>query len=416
MKTAIKTVIAGALAILLLIFTVDIISPQSTVGGISHFAFGDNHWRTPVAQIADLPITNNRPGDTIRVLATWNIYYWNGVGWVLDSSSQGSGGTDGTNGTDGKTVRNGSGVPSISLGVDGDFYIDISTWDIYGPRAAGLWGSGTSLVGPQGVQGAAGATGATGATGGQGMQGNTGATGSTGAQGIQGATGNTGATGAIGPAGPSPSGAANLVLATPDGSSGVAALRSIVSTDLPSPLIVPTIQGSSSSGGNFNIKTTSNATKGQIVVDSFWGIGYDSGDGITATNGSTGLEFFVAQGFGAAQTRGGAFAAKLFDSAGKGQLLLTSNGHICLTAGADTNQTPDTCLTRSSAGIWSADTTTDGDGSGTVRATKFRYVCGALSLTCNSSAKGTDYCSSDGSRCHCNGSVWTATPLTGVCD
>ena len=65
----------------------------------------------------------------------------------------GTNGTNGTNGADGKTVRNGTGVPSAGLGVDGDFYIDTAADAIYGPKTAGAWGSATSLVGPQGPEG-----------------------------------------------------------------------------------------------------------------------------------------------------------------------------------------------------------------------------------------------------------------------
>lgn len=61
----------------------------------------------------------------------------------------------GTNGADGKTVRSSSGVPSAALGVDGDWCIDRTNWLIYGPKANGSWGSGSSLVGPQGNPGTA---------------------------------------------------------------------------------------------------------------------------------------------------------------------------------------------------------------------------------------------------------------------
>lgn len=56
----------------------------------------------------------------------------------------------GGGGGGGNTVLNGAGAPSSGTGDDGDFYIDTSAWDIYGPKAAGAWGSGTSLVGPGG--------------------------------------------------------------------------------------------------------------------------------------------------------------------------------------------------------------------------------------------------------------------------
>ena len=118
-------------------------------------------------------------------------------------------------------------------------------------------------TGPTGATGAAGAAGATGATGSTGAAGTaatitvgtvtTGAAGSSvvitntgknsaavfafaipkGDTGATGAAGATGATGATGPVGPAPTGAANLVLATPNGSSGTAALRALVAADIP---------------------------------------------------------------------------------------------------------------------------------------------------------------------------------------
>lgn len=62
----------------------------------------------------------------------------------------GSDGAAGADGADGRTVLSGPGTPSSGLGADGDFYIDTTVWDIYGPKTAGAWGAGTSLVGPAG--------------------------------------------------------------------------------------------------------------------------------------------------------------------------------------------------------------------------------------------------------------------------
>jgi hypothetical protein len=122
---------------------------------------------------------------------------------------QGSTGATGPAGVDGKTVLNGAGVPSGSLGNLGDFYINTAASTLYGPKSAGGWGNPVSLVGPQGIQGATGPQGTQGATGPQGTQGATGPQGTQGATGPQGPTGNTGpqgiqgATGPQGPAGPS---------------------------------------------------------------------------------------------------------------------------------------------------------------------------------------------------------------------
>ena len=109
---------------------------------------------------------------------------------------QGDVGPQGPAGTDGRTWLSGTGAPSNALGEDGDFYLDTSASTYYGPKAAGVWPSGVSLVG------ATGATGATGPQGPQGDPGPTGATGATGPQGPQGDPGPAGDTGATGPQGP----------------------------------------------------------------------------------------------------------------------------------------------------------------------------------------------------------------------
>ena len=88
-------------------------------------------------------------------------------------------GPAGNDGADGKTVLNGTGAPGAGLGSDGDFYIDTAADTIYGPKTGGAWGSGTSLIGPQGLQGDPGNDGADGATGPQGPAGNDGADGKT---------------------------------------------------------------------------------------------------------------------------------------------------------------------------------------------------------------------------------------------
>lgn len=63
----------------------------------------------------------------------------------------GSAVNSGIQGSDGKTILNGTGAPGAGLGTDGDFYIDTAALEIYGPKTAGVWGSGTSIVGTDGV-------------------------------------------------------------------------------------------------------------------------------------------------------------------------------------------------------------------------------------------------------------------------
>ena len=113
------------------------------------------------------------------------------------------------------TILSGTGVPSKTRGINGDFYIDTKNLNLYGPKIKGVWKITTSLratevpvisniIGESGATGQTGATGEKGdkgdkgATGDKGANGDKGATGLTGLQGIQGLTGSTGSTGATG--------------------------------------------------------------------------------------------------------------------------------------------------------------------------------------------------------------------------
>lgn len=57
--------------------------------------------------------------------------YWVIDGIQTDFKAQGEKGDQGEQGADGTSCRTGHGVPDNSLGVDGDSYIDIDTWDYY---------------------------------------------------------------------------------------------------------------------------------------------------------------------------------------------------------------------------------------------------------------------------------------------
>ena len=105
---------------------------------------------------------------------------------------------------DGKSVLSGRGLPPSKLGQQGDFYIDIDTYIIYGPKNNDeFWPlTGTSLIGPTGAKGDTGAAGAPGVKGDAGITGPTGATGPAGATGPKGDTGATGPAGATGATGP----------------------------------------------------------------------------------------------------------------------------------------------------------------------------------------------------------------------
>lgn len=122
------------------------------------------------------------------------------------------------------TILSGSGVPSKTIGINGDFYIDTKNLNLYGPKTKGVWKVSTSLkpkepaiaaivtgdtgptgprgdTGAQGDKGEKGVPGDKGAQGALGVQGLTGNTGAVGATGFSGATGLAGATGAVGSTG-----------------------------------------------------------------------------------------------------------------------------------------------------------------------------------------------------------------------
>ena len=60
---------------------------------------------------------------------------------------------------DGLNVLNGTSDPvDVSDGVNGEFFINTTTWDIFGPKASGSWPAGVSLIGPTGDTGPQGET------------------------------------------------------------------------------------------------------------------------------------------------------------------------------------------------------------------------------------------------------------------
>lgn len=66
-------------------------------------------------------------------------------------------GPAGATGQDGASVLNGNGAPLNTLGRDGDFYVDLATTTLFGPKVANAWpGGGIALIGPAGPAGPAG--------------------------------------------------------------------------------------------------------------------------------------------------------------------------------------------------------------------------------------------------------------------
>jgi hypothetical protein len=70
----------------------------------------------------------------------------------------------GDDGTTGLSVLSGPYPPTIE-GVDGEFWIDTTSWIIYGPKTDGAWGTGTTIKGADGADGVDGTNGTDGADG-----------------------------------------------------------------------------------------------------------------------------------------------------------------------------------------------------------------------------------------------------------
>ena len=121
----------------------------------------------------------------------------NGLYWVL-LASKGDQGDPGTAGGDGNTILNGPGSPSDEQGEDGDFYINTTSWEIWGPKTGGTWVDAfapNELIGPEGPQGPQGDPGAQGDQGIQGDAGADGADGNTILNGVGAPDGGDGVTG-----------------------------------------------------------------------------------------------------------------------------------------------------------------------------------------------------------------------------
>lgn len=133
------------------------------------------------------------------------------------------------------TFLNGLGAPNATNGIDGDFYLDTLSSNLYGPKKKGKWPLPKNLVGPVGPQGPIGKQGSEGKVGDKGAS--TSSAGSQGAQGIQGPQGTQGTPGPAGSSGPSGgAGIAGSVGATgapgPQGSPGSAGAPGVGATGL----------------------------------------------------------------------------------------------------------------------------------------------------------------------------------------
>lgn len=79
-------------------------------------------------------------------------------GEVGPQGEQGIQGEKGISGANGNTIYSGKSAPSLSIGKNGDFFLNIANGDLYGPKTNDSWGQPFNLKGPQGENGAPGAT------------------------------------------------------------------------------------------------------------------------------------------------------------------------------------------------------------------------------------------------------------------
>jgi hypothetical protein len=70
-----------------------------------------------------------------------------------ETGVQGPEGPQGLPGINGKAVLNGLSDPASGIGEDGDFYINTTSNNLFGPKNLGNWPTGISLIGPQGPAG-----------------------------------------------------------------------------------------------------------------------------------------------------------------------------------------------------------------------------------------------------------------------
>jgi len=72
------------------------------------------------------------------------------------TGATGPAGAVGPAGDNGSQIYSGASTPDATTGSTGDYYLDIATDVLYGPKTASGWGSGISLVGNTGAAGQAG--------------------------------------------------------------------------------------------------------------------------------------------------------------------------------------------------------------------------------------------------------------------
>ena len=113
-------------------------------------------------------------------------------GWDAPTNLKGQ---QGEKGKDGSRILSGSAKPSSAVGKEGDYYWDTNSHTLYGPKASSGWGNGVILSGAKGPKGDPGEKGEQGEKGEKGDPGIKGEQGDTGVRGDRGEKGDKGDTG-----------------------------------------------------------------------------------------------------------------------------------------------------------------------------------------------------------------------------
>ena len=215
----------------------------------------------PFAMVTSLAITQNAQGAATQTKATMKTNVLKQAGRVTDIAN---------------TILSGKGAPSASLGLLGDFYIDTSSMNFYGPKTSTKWPTPISLKGPAGPIGPSGIDGKTSASQ-SGLKGDTGLTG---------AKGLPGDTGPVGPAGPAgPQGSSGPAGAGSQGATGATGLTGAQGPQGP--------QGATGAQGPQGPQgaTGSTGLKGDTGTTGTTGAtGLQGATGTTGTTGATGLQ------------------------------------------------------------------------------------------------------------------------------
>ncbi len=72
------------------------------------------------------------------------------------AGAPGTAGANGTPGASGNTILSGDGITSLTMGNNGDYYLELDSSNLYGPKTSAGWGSPFSMTGAPGAAGASG--------------------------------------------------------------------------------------------------------------------------------------------------------------------------------------------------------------------------------------------------------------------